>query len=141
MYDLTYIISPLAGELDNSVVSGKIDALINSLGGIIKKETAGEKRKLAYPIKKQSVGFYVTLEMELEPEKLIELEKTLRMDKDILRYLIINLAELKTERAPRRTFIKAKSPVLGQTGGEAPTKTEKVKIEELDRKLEEILKE
>lgn len=142
MYELTFIISPLAGDIDTSATSGKIRSFINGLGGNISKESIGEKKKLAFPIKKQIMGFYATFEFALNDiEKLPELEKMLNLDQDIMRYLLINLDELKPEKTPKKSFGKPKTAIKSTPETGAPVKTERVKIEELDKKLEELLKE
>ncbi|TSC53899.1 MAG: 30S ribosomal protein S6 [Parcubacteria group bacterium LiPW_39] len=141
MYELTYILTPLLEKVDLGAAVEKVRGFINGLGGEAKKEEISEKKKLAYPIKKQLYGFYVVSKFQLEPEKIEELEKRLRLENDILRFLIliqkeISLRQLKTK------IIKPKRPAL--TPGEtikAEPKAARVKIEELDKKLEELLKE
>jgi small subunit ribosomal protein S6 len=58
-------------------------------GQIGKEENWGLK-KLAYPIKKQSEALYYFYTLKVEPESLAALEKKLKLDESILRYLIIN---------------------------------------------------
>lgn len=140
MYELTYIISQLSTEIDASSTAGKVREQIAQLNGQIKKESIGEKKKLSFPIKKQSTGFYATAKFELEPEKIDELNNYLRLNNEILRHLIINLAELKTEK-PGKQPVDAKTAV-NESSLAAAIKPQpgKVKIEELDKKLEELLK-
>jgi small subunit ribosomal protein S6 len=139
MYELTYIISVLTAEGETSSIAEKVRAQIKELGGEAKKEYISEKKKLAFQIKKQGQGFYATVIFEMEPEKIDELNTFLRMNNDILRHMIINQAELRTEKVskkPAKTKLAA-----GETAiGESTAKTGKVKIEELDKKLEELLK-
>jgi small subunit ribosomal protein S6 len=141
LYELTYIINPLLGELDLNAAAEKVRSFVNGLGGQIKKEMVGEKRKLSYPIKKQTHGFYVTAEFEIEPEKLSELEKFLKTNGDILRHLVINLAERKIEKPAKRPFRPKPAVIPSVAAPLKAEKVEKVKIEELDKKLEELLKE
>lgn len=136
MYELIFITDPLTEKIDAESMA-KVRNFITGLGGYVKKENVWEKRKLAYSIKKHLSGFYVVFEFEMEAERIDELQKRLKLDEDILRFLIINKEGIKGER-PRVRPLKPKAA--------APTrpleaKGEKVKIEELDKKLEEILKE
>ena len=136
MYELTFLTDSLSEKVDAETLA-KVRGFINGLGGNVKKEIAWEKRKLAYPIKKHLSGFYVIFEFELESEKIEELQKQLRLDENILRSLIINKEGIKEERHRMRP-VKPKAFVPARP---EEAKGEKVKIEELDKKLEEILKE
>ena len=136
MYELIFITDPLTEKID-AEAPAKVRRFINELGGQIRKEDIWEKRKLAYPIKKHLFGFYVIFEFEMEAEKLDELQKQLRLNDDVLRFLIINKEGIKEERPKIRPLkFKTAAPVRPPEA-----KGEKVKIEELDKKLEEILKE
>ncbi|OGZ34726.1 MAG: 30S ribosomal protein S6 [Candidatus Portnoybacteria bacterium RBG_19FT_COMBO_36_7] len=141
MYELTYIIISNFPDQEVIAQTDKVRSFINDLGGEIKNEKLGEKRRLAYPIKKQGYGFYVTVEFNIDPEKVIELDKKIRLQSNILRHLLINKDEIK--ETPRRISIprppKEKIGIGARPESETPE--EKVKIEELDKKLEEILEE
>ena len=75
----------------------------------------------------------------MEPEKIDELNSFLRSNNDILRHMIINQAELRTEKVSKKPA-RIKPAVSEAALGETKPKTGKVKIEELDKKLEELLK-
>ena len=136
MYELIFLNDPLVEKMDTEIVI-KVRDFITGLGGQIKKENVWEKRKLAYPVKKHLLGFYVIFEFEIEAEKIDELQKQLRLNSDILRFLIINKEGIKEER-PRVRLTKPKAIASVRP---AEFRGEKIKIEELDKKLEEILKE
>jgi len=138
MYELTYIINSNLPESEVVAQTDRVRGFINQLGGEIKNEKLTEKRKLAYLIKKQGFGFYVTVEFNLEPEKLIELEKHIKLDTDILRYLLVVKEKIKI--VPRRLPSPRPKPTAFPKAF-PETKAEKVKIEEIDKKLEEILEE
>jgi len=136
MYELIFLTAALGEKIDDQVLT-KVRGFINEQGGIIKKEIVWEKSKLAYPVKKHLLGFYTVLEFEFQAEKVDELQKQLRLTADVLKFLIINKEGVKKE-TPRPKFLRPKTAVLPKITEE---KGEKVKIEELDKKLEEILKE
>lgn len=136
MYELTYIISPAASEPDINTVAAKVRSFITEqLAGAVKKEYITDKKRLSYPIKKQSGGFYVAVEFSAEPEKMDELKKFLDLDNDILRHLLINIKGGIPAKRPARV-----KPTTTTPAGETPAKAPKVKIEELDKRLEELLK-
>ena len=55
---------------------------------------------LAYRIKKNRKGHYVFMNVEAEPTALAEMERTLRFNEDVLRYLSIRVDELDPEASP-----------------------------------------
>ena len=139
MYELTYIINPLLGKIDLNATADKIRGFINESGGQIKQEKLEEKRKLAYPIKKQLYGYYVSVDFNLEPEKIDELQKVVADNSDVLRHCLINRDEKSLTASitpPKRRPIR---PSTVSAPAAKTKKEEKVKIEELDKKLDEIL--
>ena len=59
--------------------------------GEIKKMDLWGQKDLSYRIKGNSKGFYVHMELEANPKNAKGLDKTLKLEEDILRYLIIRL--------------------------------------------------
>jgi len=55
----------------------------------LKELTVIGKKRLAYPINKQTEGVYVVVTFAGAPLKVVELEKQVRTGTDILRYLLI----------------------------------------------------
>lgn len=47
------------------------------------------RRQLAYPIKKSTGGYYVVTQFRAMPETLPEYERLLKLDDDLLRYLVV----------------------------------------------------
>jgi|GEM_PF-2056909 len=88
------------------------------------------------PIQEQKSTTFLSLEFYAEPEKIEELEKKLKADS--LRYLIL-IKTKKKESKPRRRLIKkpAAAPFLQKE----KSSKEKVDINQIDKKLKELLKE
>lgn len=59
--------------------------------GKIKKEDLWGVRDLSYPIKKQAKGFYAHFEIEADPKNAKGLDKFLKIEEDILRYLLVRV--------------------------------------------------
>ena len=136
MYELTYIISPMAGEPDINIVAAKVRSFITEqIAGTVKKEYLSEKKRLSYPIKKQSGGFYAVVEFQSDPEKINELKKFMESNSNILRHLTISIKEGSPVKRPARV-----KPTVTAPSNKVFSKTPKVKIEELDKRLEELLK-
>ncbi len=60
------------------------------VGKLVKEELWGN-RDLAYPIKHQTKGYYAHYFFSAEPPVAPALDKALKIEEDILRYLIIRL--------------------------------------------------
>lgn len=90
-------------ELSTAQVEKLTDACIKiatDLGAkLLKKEDWG-LRTLAYPVKKAKKAYYVLLEMDAPPAALHELERTMRFNEDILRYLSVRREAASTEQSP-----------------------------------------
>jgi len=156
-YELTYLISPDLSEEELKIFSGKISNFIQEETGTLEKTTGPSKKKLGYSIKKKEEAFLVTLNFSLSPEKLGNLEKKLKSENQILRYIIL------TKKAPEKTPLLRRQPQtdpsqtktnLGMISKETLpkikklpevppkiTKPKKVELKEIDKKIEEILNE
>lgn len=86
-YELTYLVSDSVSDSDITKISGKVNAAVVD-GKILKEENWG-RRKLAYNIQKQQFATYITLNFELEPENLAELEHELKVSPEVIRHLLI----------------------------------------------------
>ncbi len=89
-YEIVYIFD---STLDRSAVDQKLERfnqLVTGNGG--GEVTAVEhwgKRQLAYPIKKHDNGYYVVVQVRTSPEQFPEFERAVKLDEDVLRYLVV----------------------------------------------------
>lgn len=87
-YELVVILHPDL-EIDVDAPVSKIEKLITAADGkIVKKDNWGKKR-LTYAIKKQQFGVYIYMEVDLEPDKVRQLESTLRITEEVMRFLLV----------------------------------------------------
>jgi small subunit ribosomal protein S6 len=135
-YELTYLISSELSEEEAKEFQGKVTSLIQAEGGVLVEQSSLLRKKLAYPIKKQTQAYLAILVFQSEPEKIANLEKKLKSENQILRYLILTKKELKVvSKAPRIPPLPKKPKVV------VPEKEKKVELKEIEKKLEEILNE
>jgi small subunit ribosomal protein S6 len=81
-------------------ISGaQVDALADTLtqlivdnGGEVKKREYWGLRNLVYRMRKNRKGHYVLLNIEAPPAAIAELERTMRINEDVIRYLTIRVA-------------------------------------------------
>lgn len=82
----------------------------NGQGNVLKVEDWG-MCDLSYRIKKQRRGYYVRLEYDSEPAALKELERNLRLNEDVLRFLsVVRGAPTPTTPAPATPSVAQPSP-------------------------------
>ena len=132
LYELTYLISPELPEEELKSLQERINSLIQKEKGVLSGVKIPIKKKLAYLIKKQREAFLTDLSFYLEPDKLGSLEKELKSEKKILRYLILARPKSKIVKVRKRP-----TKVISKI----PAKEKKVELKEIEKKLEEILRE
>lgn len=89
LYEVVYILDP---ALDEGAVTAKLDKLhqlATAGGGEVAAVDHWGTRQLAYPIKKRSSGYYVVAQFTAKSDALPEYERLLRLDEDIMRYLLV----------------------------------------------------
>ncbi len=92
-------------------MADEFSEIITSAGGSIKKREYWGLRGLAYRIKKNRKGHYVMFNMETGSEALLEFERIMGLNEDVLRFLNVRIDEVddapsimmqaKTERSVR----------------------------------------
>ena len=127
IYKFTYLIDPSLSREDINSLQDRINSFIKEEVGSVIKVNSPVKKRLAYSIKKNEEAFLADLTFNLAPEKLNSLEKKIKSEKKILRYLIFKKKILK-----KRLEIKPKRKIKPKV---------KVELKEIEKKLEEILGE
>lgn len=150
-YELLYIVPGTFAETEVQPVLDTITKELTKLGAKITRNDMVGKLKLAYPIKKVRHGYYVLVDMELEAEKLSELDKAFRLHADVLRHQVVikdekskpitklsTVERIERERMPK----KAERQTKERQAAAAPKDGEKkadVNMEEIDKKLDKIV--
>lgn len=100
-YETIFILRPSAGEEEiNRVVESTTQIILDANGSIIELNRWGMK-KLAYLIKKESLGYYVFCDFAGTPEAVAEIERKFRIDDMVLKYMTIKKAGSITEEEIR----------------------------------------
>ena len=87
-YEVALIVRP---DLDDSAFNDLVEKLkswITEAGGQVAKVDSWGKRKLAYSIRKQTDGYYVFVKTHMEPVFCAQLERNLRIQEPVMRFLI-----------------------------------------------------
>lgn len=88
-YEIVYI---FRSSLTSEEVEARVEryhAIIADGSGEVTASAHWGKRQFAYPIRKQKNGYYVVVQFTSGPESLTELERVLKLDDDVLRYLVV----------------------------------------------------
>ena len=127
IYEIIFIIDPDAEDAEVMRLTEGVQKIITDQGGnIVKTEMMG-KRQLAYEINHKRDGIYVLLEVEGSGAEIAELERRMRVNDRILRYMTVRVDEdrrraekLKARRARkaerRPSAGKAKAQVADEEG-------------------------
>ena len=90
-YELVFILDPKLDAQGQKKETDKLEKLITSFKGEVKKKDIWGKRTLAYPIKKFIEGIYIKFDLNFLPENIKEWEKKIKLEKRIIRYLLIKV--------------------------------------------------
>ena len=90
-YELIYIIRPTADEQTLAAIHEKVQKIIATHAGEVLKRDDWGKKRLAYPLMKFNEGFYQALQLNLPSPAVREVERSLQLTEDILRYLIVRV--------------------------------------------------
>ena len=135
IYECVYIARQELTAAQAEQLSKDLTKIVSSNSGEIKKQEYWGLRNLAYKIRKNRKGHYTMFHIEAPASAIEELERNMRLNEDILRYLTVKIDKLPdgpsvmmTARPdrPRRTDryednVSVKDPYTGnpQTDGEA----------------------
>ena len=90
-YELAFIIQP---NVDDEGVTGaveKVTQFVQTVSGEVTSVNVWGRRNLAYPIDNHREGIYVLVQAKLPPSSLPELEGTLKLSEEIIRYLLVKV--------------------------------------------------
>jgi small subunit ribosomal protein S6 len=93
-YETVFIARQELGDAQVKAITESAEKVIKDASGKITKTESWGLRTLAYKINKNKKGHYVLIEMDAPAPAMIELERTLRLNEDVLRYMTIKLDEL-----------------------------------------------
>ena len=134
IYECVYIARQELTAAQAEQLSKDLTKIVSSNSGEIKRQEYWGLRNLAYKIRKNRKGHYTMFHIEAPASTIEELERNMRLNEDILRYLTVKIDKLPegpsvmmTARPdrPRRTDryednVSVKDPYTGnpQTDGE-----------------------
>jgi len=95
-YETIAILKPSLGEAENQAIIDRTVGTIEEFGGSIVKIDKWGLRKTAYPIDKETQGYYVYLQYAGLPAGVLEMERVFRIDEKVMKFLTVKLQDVFT---------------------------------------------
>ena len=90
-YELTYIITPVLSDENTKDTVRRVNKFIEENGGEVLEVDEWGSKRLAYLINKKRNGYYVNMYFKAPGELIARLERALKIDDNILRYLTMRM--------------------------------------------------
>jgi len=165
-YELTFILDEKAAAEQGTAKAELLKKFIVEQGGSVTKEEHWGRRELAYPIKHNRSGFYVTMWIEVPAPAVKLIDRELRFDSEIIRSLVTKaytsaqpgslypvVEEEKSDKPAKEEEATTAEEMLRRTASVKPSKKAKAEVatedelpeedrlKKLDDTLEEMLKD
>ena len=89
LYEIVYIFDETLDEDGVNKKLAKFHPLVLGKSGEVVEVDHWAVRQMAYPVKKHGSGYYIVAQVRAEVDGLPEFERVLRLDVELLRYLIV----------------------------------------------------
>jgi len=112
-YEVVFIVDPGADDDEVNRLTENHKQIVTDQGGVITKAESWGKRQLAYEILHKTEGTFVLMEIEGSGSEIAELERRMRVNDRIIRYLTVRVDEDRRRAEKfkdRRTRKAAKRP-------------------------------
>ena len=136
-YEIAYLLRPSINEDEVLAYSHKLSSWIEENKGVIKYSETPKKRRLAYPMQKETSAYFGWITFTATASAIKLLAKNIKDDKVFLRHLLVDRTGEDQQFKPFR-FITPRPAEQVFTAPEKPVE-EKLDLGALDKKLEEIL--
>ena len=93
IYEVMFIVDTSTTDEDITRLNENLQQIIKDQGGTITKSENMGRRQLAYPIGRKTDGFYVLFEVEGSGREIAELERRMRVNDQVLRYITVRVDE------------------------------------------------
>jgi len=124
-YEVMYIIDPDTAGDKITKLNTAVGNLIEKEGGTVVRMDDIGRRQLAYPIDKKTEGHYVLFEIEGSGQEILELERRMRVNDMIIRYMTVRVDEdrKKAEKMRGKREARATRRASFSKTEEAPAET------------------
>lgn len=140
-YELAYLLAPSMTEEAALAQAGKLSVMIEAEHAAIRHLETPKKRKLAYAIKKEKTAYFGWTTFAAAPDTIARSSKKIREMPEVLRHMITE-EQIETRKPFIRSFSPrpmSSMPAPKPIPREEQKPDEKLDLEALDKRLEEIL--
>src|ERR1700746_1681203 len=92
-YELMFIVRPDMAEEDLDKLISTLETAVSTSGGTVKSVERMGKRRLAYTVRRFHDGVYVLLTVEGSGGLIHELERRLRVEEPVIKFLTVRIDE------------------------------------------------
>ncbi len=131
-YEVVFIVDPTADEDEVTRLTDSFKQIVTDQGGTITKAESMGRRQLAYEILHKTEGSFMLLEIEGSGREIAELERRMRVNDRIIRYLTVRVDEdrRRAEKFKAKRARKAEKKSAGKQQGAASATTKADEAEE-----------
>ncbi len=97
LYETVVIARSEITQAQADAVADAVIAQLETDGGAVKKREYWGLRNLAYRIKKNRKGHYILLGLEAPSPAVLEMERQLTLNEDVLRFMTVRIEEISEE--------------------------------------------
>ncbi|MDT4895822.1 MAG: small subunit ribosomal protein [Acidobacteriota bacterium] len=123
-YEVMFIVDTKTTDEDITRLNENLLQVITDQGGTVTKQENMGRRHLAYPIGRQTEGYYVLFEVDGSGREIAELERRMRVNDQVIRYITVRVDEdrRRAEKFKAKRARKAsKRPSSGNASGRRGT--------------------
>ncbi|MEP6569321.1 MAG: 30S ribosomal protein S6 [Acidobacteriota bacterium] len=125
-YEVVFIVDPTADEAEVTRLTDGFKQIVTDQGGVITKSETMGRRQLAYEILHKTEGSFWLLEIEGSGREIAELERRMRVNDRIIRYITVRVDEdrRRAEKFKAKRARKAEKRPAGKDGQSRSSATE-----------------
>jgi small subunit ribosomal protein S6 len=94
LYESVFIARQDISSAQTETLTDQFAQIIADNGGTVAKKEYWGLKSLAFRIKKNRKGHYVLLNIDAPPAAVIEMERNMRINEDVIRYLTVKVEQL-----------------------------------------------
>lgn len=132
-YELLFVVKPTHTQEEIAEHIANVKASIEKDGGQITATQDMGMRKLAYEIAKQNRGYYTVYYFTAEPAIIAEIERLLRINESILKFMTVKYA--------KTSEVKAWEGLVAKAGNAPKAEAVEAKVETAEEPAEEVATE
>ena len=147
LYETVFIARQDIPAQEAEALAEKYSGIVSEHGGSVARREYWGLRTLAYRIKKNRKGHYTMFHLDAPPEAVSEMERNMRLDENILRYLTIRSDTLDDKpsiimqgRVAREERTRHGKVEVGVGTAKSPINAPSSKTDDLEKKDETIVK-